>query len=377
MHGPAVAEPEGTPEANMLPPVAPPHFLTRADLVRTWARAAAIGTACLVIVFAAYELIERTVFRGRMPTQTLFLLHMVRGVTASVLVGTLSVLVVWWVRSRYEAAFAAAHHELERAMERRIAESKRLEAHVRHQEKMAALGVLSAGIAHDIANPLASMSSELEMLEDETDLAHVRASLAELRRQVSRIDRTLREMTAFARRRGEEVVSLPLSVAVDDAMRMARHDPRGRKVRFEVDVPRDLPPVDAVEDHVVMVLVNLIINALDAMPDGGELRITGAARDGGVVISVRDTGCGMTEDVRQKATLPLFTTKEGGTGLGLSVSAGVMEAAGGSLAIDSAPGRGTEVTLRFPRSKAKPPRAPSPAQPSPAQPSPAQEVARA
>lgn len=328
-----------------------PRFLTRADLVRTWSRAAAVGTICLIIVFAGYEIIERSFFLSRVSTETLFAFHMARGISASILVGTISVIVVWWVRSRYEEAFRRAHHDLERAMQRRIAEGKALEAHVRHQEKMAALGVLSAGIAHDIANPLASLSSELEMLEGETDMERVHESIAELRRQVSRIDRALREMTDFARRRGDEVASLPLHVAIDDAVRMVRHDPRARKIHVTVDVSRDLPPVRAVEDHLVMVFVNLIINAFDAMPDGGELRIEGREDERGATIVVRDTGVGMTEEVRQKALEPLFTTKQGGkgTGLGLSVSAGVVEAAGGEITIDSTPGRGTEVALFFPR----------------------------
>lgn len=342
-----------SPPGPLMPHPAPhdvtPAFLTRAALVRTWLIAAAAGTACLVVVFVGYEVIERAYFRGRVPAETLFALHLLRGITASVLVGTLSALVVWWVRSRYERAFARAYVELKEAMDARIAEGKRLEAHVRNREKMAALGVLSAGIAHDIGNPLASMSSELEMLEGETDLGQVRASVAELRRQVSWIDRTLREMADFARRRGDAVTTLSLRVVVKDALRMVRHDPRARKVQIEVDVPRELPEVAAVEDHVVMVLVNLIINAFDAMPDRGTLRIEGRERDGGAAIRVRDTGVGMTEEVRRRAVLPLFTTKEGkGTGLGLAVSAGVMESAGGSLTIESAPGRGTEVEVWFP-----------------------------
>lgn len=364
MTGPAVAEKENekprpsTEGADPTPMPATslrPGFLTRADLVRTWSRAAAMGTLCLVVVFAGYEIVERTFFITRVSTQTLFLLHMARGISASILVGTISIGVVWWVRSRYEAAFRKAHHDLELAMERRVAEGKALEAHVRHQEKMAALGVLSAGIAHDIANPLASLSSELEMLELENDIERVRASLPELRKQVSRIDRALREMTDFARRRSDEVVSVPLHVAVDDAVRMVRHDPRARKVHVSVEVARDMTPVRAVEDHLVMVFVNLIINAFDAMPDGGDLRITSRADARGTTISVHDTGTGMSEEVRKRALEPLFTTKKGGkgTGLGLSVTAGVVEAAGGSITLLSEPDGGTEVQLFFPRSAPK------------------------
>lgn len=337
----------------------PPHFLTRTDLVRTWLTAAIVGTTCLVVVFVGYEIAERAFFRDRVSTETLFLLHLARGISASVLVGTLSVAVVWWVRSRYERAFAEAHRDLEQAMEARVAEGKQIEAHLRNQEKMAALGVLSAGIAHDIANPLASLSSELELLEDETDPACVRASLGELRRQVSRIGRALREMTEFARRRADQATSVPLHVAVEDAVRLVRHDPRARKVHLDVRVTPDLPSVQAVEDHLVMVFVNLLINAFDAMPDGGELSVASRKDETGVTLSVKDTGVGMSEDVREKAVLPLFTTKQerGGTGLGLSVSAGVVEAAGGKLTLESTPGRGTEVRVWFPRPGGAPPEA--------------------
>jgi signal transduction histidine kinase len=232
---------------------------------------------------------------------------------------------------------------------RDITEAKQLEAMVRYQEKLAALGVLSAGIAHDIANPLASMSSELEMLEGESDLGRVRESIGVLRGQIRRIDRTLREMTDFARRRGDDVSSVRVHVAVADALRMVRHDPRARRVTFAVDVAEDLPPIRMVEDHLVMALVNLVINALDAMPDGGTLTIRSLRSAGGVTLTIADTGVGMTDEVRRRAIEPLFTTKARGrgTGLGLSVSADVLRAAGGSLSIAGAPGKGTTVTLHF------------------------------
>ncbi len=231
-----------------------------------------------------------------------------------------------------------------------ITQEKQMEALLRHQEKLAALGVLASGIAHDIANPLASMSSELEMLAFETEGDHVRSSIRVLRDQVSRIDRVLREMTDFARRRGEDATIVPVHVAVGDALRMVRHHPRARKVSFEVSAPEDLPRVRIVEDHLAMVLVNLLINAFDAMPEGGTLALVAAHRGDKVTIEVKDTGTGMTSEVKRRAMEPLFTTKAKGrgTGLGLAVSADVLRAAGGSLSIDSALGKGTTMTVALP-----------------------------
>jgi signal transduction histidine kinase len=435
-----------------------------------WLKTALLGTLMLAALFAGYEVAERLWMRGRLPAEQLFAFHLYRGIGASVLVGTLSVLSIWRSRRAYDEAFVAAYREVEATVEKRtrelsqahafteklfdalrdrltvvdrdgvvvkanrvalegggetpvgqrcpglggacnaasqicvamrahrdgvpivgqcvrtdprsgriytidaypvpdlggsgplviesvrdITEAKQLEAMVRYQEKLAALGVLAAGIAHDIANPLASMSSELEMIEGEQDLARVRESIGVLRRQVSRIDRTLREMTDFARRRGDEVTLVSVPVAVDDALRMVRHDPRARRVSITVEIPKELPPVRMVEDHLVMVLVNLFINALDAMPEGGTLAVRARRHAGGVSLAVADTGRGMTPEVRRRAPEPLFTTKEGGrgTGLGLSVSADLLRAAGGSLDIESAPDRGTTVTLELPSSESE------------------------
>ena len=326
----------------------PPDVSPRRDWLRLWLQTASVGTALLLLLFAGYEAVERVWMRGRLPAEQLFVFHLYRGIGASVLIGTVSIYSTWRSRRAYDEAFTAAYREVDATARARTRELMQLEAHVRYQEKLAALGVLAAGIAHDICNPLASMSSELEMLEMETDLGQVRASVGVLRRQVSRIDRTLREMSEFARRRGDQATAVVVHVAVEDALRMVRHDPRARKVTFDVDVTPDLPPLRLVEDHLVMVLVNLLINAFDAMPGGGTLALRARADGRSVSIAVRDTGVGMTEDVRRRATEPLFTTKEGrGSGLGLAVTADVVRAAGGALENRVEPGEGTTVTLRF------------------------------
>ncbi|MBI3186207.1 MAG: PAS domain-containing protein [Myxococcales bacterium] len=231
---------------------------------------------------------------------------------------------------------------------RDITEARQMEARLRSQEKLAALGVLSAGIAHDIANPLASMSSELELLESERDLGKLRESLPVLRRQVARINRTLREMTEFARRRGDERSTLSVGEAVEDALRMVRHDPRARRISIETQLAPELPELRMVEDHLVMVLVNLTLNAFDAMPKGGRLVIRAEPDEGGVRLWLTDSGEGMSPEVQRRALDPLFTTKSKGTGLGLTVSADLVRTVGGSLRLESSVGEGTTVELFFP-----------------------------
>jgi signal transduction histidine kinase len=230
-----------------------------------------------------------------------------------------------------------------------VTEHRNLEAQVRHQEKMASLGLLAAGFAHDLGNPLASLSTELELLEGEQSVEAFRESTDTLRKHVDRMSRTLREMVDFARRRRDEITDVHIASAVADSARLVRHDPRWKKVKLELDVPQELPPVRMVEDHLVLVLVNLMLNAADAMPDGGSLSITGRTReDGDVEVRLRDTGAGMNADTLARATTPLFTTKGRGTGLGLSVCDRVIRSVGGTLELASEPGKGTVVTLVLP-----------------------------
>ncbi len=233
---------------------------------------------------------------------------------------------------------------------RDVTEPKNLEAQIRHQEKMASLGVLTAGFAHDLGNPLASLSSELELLEGEEDLAQVRESLGVLRRQVSRMSRTLREMVDFARRRRDEVADVSIPSVVADSARLVCHDPRWKRVKLEIDIPGSIPHVHMVEDHLVLVLVNLMLNAADAMPEGGELKVSARREDDGrLLLRIEDTGAGMPPEVLAKAKTPLYTTKgKNGTGLGLAVCESIVTSIGGALQLSSEPGRGTVVDIHLP-----------------------------
>lgn len=299
-----------------------------------WFRTAVRGALLVLAYFATWEVAEQVIFEPY--AYDLHHLHLLRGVGAAFLFATWSFLEVR--RARAESEDALARQMLW------------LEAQIRHQEKMASLGVLAAGIAHDLGNPLASLSTELELLEGEGDVLRFRESLGVFRRHLSRMSRTLREMVDFARRRRDEVTDVSIELAVADSSRLVRHDPRWKKVELVVDVPPDTPRVRMVEDHLVLVLVNLMLNAADAMPSGGTLTISARARGRDVELCVRDTGAGMSPDVLAKAMTPLFTTKPHGqgTGLGLPVSGGILQSVGGSIRLSSMEGVGTEVLVRLP-----------------------------
>jgi signal transduction histidine kinase len=163
------------------------------------------------------------------------------------------------------------------------------------------------------------------------------------------MSRTLREMVDFSRRRRDEVADVSVLAAVADSARLVRYDPRWKKVHLVIDVPADLPPVRMVEDHLVLVLINLMVNAADAMPSGGELFVRARREHTFVDLELRDTGAGMSAEALAKAKTPLYSTKgKRGTGLGLPVSESIIRSIGGTLDLESAPGAGTTVHIRLP-----------------------------
>lgn len=219
----------------------------------------------------------------------------------------------------------------------------------RHQEKMASLGLLVAGFAHDLGNPLASLSSELELLREE-DPGKIRESLDIVNEHVKRIKRKLHDIVKFAHRPDENKQDVDIREAIDHALKLTRYDYRARRIQFNIDTD-DVPPVQIKNDDLVLILVNVIINAFDAMPQGGELSINASMTPtGDVLLTVADTGVGMDAATLQQATQPLFTTKNinNGTGLGLTMVDQLIGSAGGELTLASEPGCGSRIMLRLP-----------------------------
>jgi len=321
-----------------------------------WAKIAISGALLVALYFGAWELFESVALEGA-GVDRIHVLHIVRGVGAALLLGTFTFASVRRAKIESDVRSAAYLEALERRFEERghtlaqIQEANELlETQVHHQEKMASLGVLAAGFAHDLGNPLASLSTELELLEGEADVQRFRESAAVLRRHVLRMGTMLREIVDFARRRSDQVTDVSIGAAIADSSRLVCHDPRWRTVKLEVDIPGDLPTVRMVEDRLVLVLVNLMLNAADAMPSGGEVRIRAEHDGGSVRIVLADTGTGMAPDVLARVGTPMFTTKAvgRGTGLGLAVSRRILEAVGGRLDVASRVGEGTVVTLTIP-----------------------------
>ena len=232
-----------------------------------------------------------------------------------------------------------------------VTAERQFQSKMMHHERMAAFGLLAAGLAHEIGNPLASMQSQLQRAKHERDPAFTEETLAVIGGQIDRIARLLRDFTSSARQRPEHVAVVSVNQVVEDVARMIGHDRRARSVKIETNLAT-LPGVTTREDLVMQVLLNLAINALDAMPDGGTLEMSTSVTDGWAVVRVRDTSCGVPEIVRRRLFEPFFTTKEpgSGTGLGLFVSRGIVESLGGHLELEGSGPTGTTFALRLPRS---------------------------
>lgn len=238
-------------------------------------------------------------------------------------------------------------------VERVVTEQRKLQARLVHQEKMAAFGLLAAGVAHDLGNPLASIESQLQLLDGTRLEPEPAAIMSTVRHEVSRLGRILRELVDFARRRRDEATLVSVQGVAEDALRLVRHDRRTRNVAVVTEFDPETPPVLMVEDHLMQVVLNLVLNAVDAMPGGGTLRleVTSAGRE--VALRVHDTGAGMDRSVLGRCFEPLFTTKAPGhgTGLGLSISKDILEEAGGRIELHSALGRGTTAVVSLPAAR--------------------------
>lgn len=235
---------------------------------------------------------------------------------------------------------------------RDITEQRRMMAELMHRSKMADMGLLAAGIAHEIGNPLSTMSATLEILEMKNTPRDLLDRLRPLESQILRIGRIVQDIQAFTRPSSGE----RRSVFVEDLLRETRDLFRLHDKSKHVSL--DVLPVDAnlrmtvVYDQIVQVLLNLLLNAADSCRENGRIRVDLKQDAGNVRIAVRDNGSGMTDEVRRNLFSPFFTTKEPGkgTGLGLFVSEAIVRAHGGHIEVSSAPGQGSTFTVCLARS---------------------------
>jgi len=220
-------------------------------------------------------------------------------------------------------------------------------------QKLASVGRLTAGVAHEIGNPLTAIMGFIDLLGDDALPAETRKDfLARMQKETERVNRIIRDLLTFARAEGKEIARVKLDAVVRDACRIMAPQKLFKHVRLSIETGGDVPEVMASSDRLTQVAVNLLMNAAEAMAGDGEIvvRVARSADGKAAVLSVEDNGPGIPPEVADSIFEPFVTTKpEGqGTGLGLSVCHGIVTGFGGTIAAENVPPRGARFTVTLP-----------------------------
>jgi signal transduction histidine kinase len=240
--------------------------------------------------------------------------------------------------------------QLEARIAERTRELEESQAHVLHQEKMAAFGLLAAGIAHEVGNPLTSISSLVQMLQRRNSDDYTRDKLALVNGQLQRIQNILRELVNFSRPASLERTWVAVADILQEALNIAKYYQRTKGRIIEPVISPDVPLLYGVRDQLVQVFLNLVLNAVDATPRGGHIRLAVRQRAGEVEVTVEDDGAGIAPENAGRLFQPYFTTKKNGTGLGLFVTRKLVGEHGGRVEFHSQPGKGTRFRVTLPAS---------------------------
>ena len=243
------------------------------------------------------------------------------------------------------------NEELQQEVEKRTAQ-------LLQAEKMAALGGLSAGIAHEIGNPLASMKTNIQILEEHLGKEHKHHKfLGRILREINRLSHFFKTFSAFARPSKPQIALCDIRRVIGEVVAFMNKEAEAQGIVFDERFAPNIPPVMADFQRMQQVFLNLFLNALQAMTKGGTISVEvqavkEEARDDGtapgtVVVTVRDSGPGISHDHRLRIFEPFYTTKANGTGLGLSIVHQIVTENRGTISVESSPGEGTTFTIRL------------------------------
>jgi len=252
---------------------------------------------------------------------------------------------------------AQLYRDSQRQLEKLLSvldELSRTQAQLIHSEKLASLGVLAGGVAHEINNPLMVILGRTElMLMDQDVSEEMKPNLQTICNETERIARIVENLLAFSRRsRQEKIEKVDVNEAIERTLMLSEHQLTVANVKVNKELDPNLPQIDANAGQLQQVSMNLIINAGHAMPEGGEITVrTGTIPEDRIFIEITDTGCGIPPESINRIFDPFFTTKEEGkgTGLGLAVSRNIIENHGGDIGVRSAVGVGTTFRVILPQ----------------------------
>jgi two-component system NtrC family sensor kinase len=227
----------------------------------------------------------------------------------------------------------------------------RLQDQLLQSEKLSSIGLLAAGIAHEVNTPITGISSYTQMLLKNTPESDSRKSILEkIEKQTFRAAEIVNGLLNFARVNGSEYKDLDLNQLIQESISLLDHQMKNSHIQLDPHLDTSIPLIYGNSGKLQQVFVNLLLNARDAMPSGGEVRIQTSKNDTMVVVDITDTGVGISEEDIKRIYDPFFTTKQTGkgTGLGLAVTYGIIQEHGGRIFVDSAPGQGTHFRLKLP-----------------------------
>jgi PAS domain S-box-containing protein len=239
-----------------------------------------------------------------------------------------------------------------------ITERIELESQLSQADKMSSIGLLAAGVAHEVNTPLAVISSYAQMLAKQLHGDEQKSKLMEkITRQTFRASEIVNNLLNFSRTGAAEFGDVDLNKVIGDTLTLLEHQFKTSRVKVCDELAQDLPRIHGNQGKLQQVFLNLFLNAKDAMPGGGELRVA-TSNGAGVHVEISDTGSGIAPEHIQRIYDPFFTTKtsprEGqnrGTGLGLSVTYGIIQEHAGKIRVESRPGQGTTFYLEFPMTR--------------------------
>lgn len=239
-------------------------------------------------------------------------------------------------------------HNIRRLLES-AEELKKSQAQMLQAAKLASLGELAGGIAHEINNPLQILLGHIALLQQGSDIQH---RIEIIRNQVQRIAQITRQLVSFSRSVPDELEQELVNVnwAVNEVISLVDYQFKNRGIEFDLRFSDDIAAVDSNKNYLQQAFLNLLINAKDAMPDGGKMVIATEQVDTKIQIRFSDSGMGIKKENMTRIFEPFFTTKEPGkgTGLGLPISRGIVRKFGGEMKVDSVEGRGTTFTIVLP-----------------------------
>ena len=241
------------------------------------------------------------------------------------------------------------NEDLEKKVQAATEELRLAQENMVRTETLAAIGTLSAGVSHELSTPLNSILGYTQLIIAETDNGNpIKDDLRLIEQEAMRCKNILQGLLNFARAPIYEEKLTDINKVIDDTIALVEYQPAMKKIIVKKDLDGALAPIYGDPLQLKQVFLNLVLNAMQAMPNGGEMKLKTGNTQNGIEAVISDTGAGISEDEKKKIFQPFYTTKPNGTGLGLSITYGIVKEHGGEINVESSPGQATRFKISLP-----------------------------